>query len=122
MEPTKPYEVLYYVKLDSKHTDPEFYETAWLETFKYFPHTFARQYPAFYVGPGRASKLRLWKEGGMETWNDSGLSLYMIAGVGDKRNWYSLSDPSESKPKPTQEELESMPEFLVTGHEGTWPG
>eukprot|EP00918_Siedleckia_nematoides_P009988 GHVU01021818.1.p2 GENE.GHVU01021818.1~~GHVU01021818.1.p2 ORF type:complete len:133 (+),score=12.66 GHVU01021818.1:64-462(+) len=49
------------------------------------------------------------------------LIVYMMAVDGTNINWYSLSKP-DLKWKPTEKELKSKLEFLVTGAEGTWPG
>eukprot|EP00918_Siedleckia_nematoides_P063354 GHVU01137934.1.p1 GENE.GHVU01137934.1~~GHVU01137934.1.p1 ORF type:complete len:151 (+),score=10.47 GHVU01137934.1:615-1067(+) len=105
--PTKPYDVSLKVKIGWKHTNPDFYRTAWLETLIKALDIYAGKNQEFNMGLGEAS----YQTG--RSWEETGLSLYMMTATSE-RKWYLLSDPSESKP--TQDEFESaLPQFVVTG-------
>eukprot|EP00918_Siedleckia_nematoides_P063351 GHVU01137931.1.p1 GENE.GHVU01137931.1~~GHVU01137931.1.p1 ORF type:complete len:145 (+),score=9.91 GHVU01137931.1:615-1049(+) len=116
-DPTKSYETPHTATISDRHTDPDFYETAWKKTLKAFLNLFAGKIKDVNLGLGGAP----YKTGG--TWQETGLSLYMMTHYGGNRKWYSLTDPTDSKPKPSRKELQSaLPQFVVTGPEGTWPG
>eukprot|EP00918_Siedleckia_nematoides_P066113 GHVU01143770.1.p1 GENE.GHVU01143770.1~~GHVU01143770.1.p1 ORF type:complete len:139 (+),score=13.56 GHVU01143770.1:110-526(+) len=113
-DPTKSHQILHPVTLSDNHRDPEHCERAWLETAKEALDKVAKDDAN--QGLGEAS----WTAEG--AWEDSDLCLYMVAYDDDKMTWYSLSHP-RSDNKPTLEELTSrLPDFLVTGPKGTWPG
>eukprot|EP00918_Siedleckia_nematoides_P051105 GHVU01111870.1.p1 GENE.GHVU01111870.1~~GHVU01111870.1.p1 ORF type:complete len:190 (-),score=4.71 GHVU01111870.1:315-884(-) len=109
--PSMSHRRLHWVILSDKHTDPSFYRTAWLDTVKEALDTFAKERPKDNQGLGEAS----WTLEG--TWENSGLSIYMMTDA-DTKKWYSLLDPDSSKPSPSLNEFAKFalerPEFIVT--------
>eukprot|EP00918_Siedleckia_nematoides_P009983 GHVU01021806.1.p2 GENE.GHVU01021806.1~~GHVU01021806.1.p2 ORF type:complete len:135 (+),score=12.06 GHVU01021806.1:64-468(+) len=91
------------------HVAPASYANAWSNTLKTELDGFSTRIPGLEAS---------YTTGG--TWENSGLTLYMMTVQDANINWYSLS--KDKLTTPTYKELKSNLEFLVTGAEGTWPG
>eukprot|EP00918_Siedleckia_nematoides_P009990 GHVU01021822.1.p1 GENE.GHVU01021822.1~~GHVU01021822.1.p1 ORF type:complete len:136 (+),score=7.77 GHVU01021822.1:262-669(+) len=92
-----------------EHVDPAKYANAWSNTLKSVLEKYQKEIPGLVAS---------YTTGG--TWENSGLTLYMMTVNGGNINWYSLSKP-DLESNPTEQELKSKLGFLVTGTQGTWP-